>query len=162
MFRPDPATLTPSVSLSLKKRQRLDALLRITNAQQRLGSLVDAARRLPSLADGMRTAQHQVPGCMVRTWFVTEIRDGRCYFHADSDAAMLKALLGLLCEIYSGHAPEEIASDTGELLSDIGVLHQLAENRQRTLRRVSEQLKAFALKHAIAPEEPQAAVELAA
>ncbi len=124
---------------------RIAALLHNRNAQQRLTALVEEARRRPALDNSLRTEAHLVPGCLVRTWFVAELRDGRCYFQSDSDAVTLKALLGFLCEVFSGHAPDEIAACDSTLLQRIKVMHQLAENRQRTVQKVAEQLRAFAV-----------------
>jgi cysteine desulfuration protein SufE len=128
-------------------QERLSALLCISNAQQRLASLVEAARSRASLPDVLRREEYQVQGCLVRTWFVPRFRDGQCEFQCDSDAAMLKAVIGLLCDTFSGCSPEEIAAqDPAEWLQETGVSRQLAENRQRTVLRVAEQVKNFAQK----------------
>lgn len=154
MFSADFA-IGQSVPLSLARRQRLSALLEMRNPQQRLGAIVEAVRGRKPLPDSYRTEGNCVKGCLVRTWFVSEIRDGRCYFQSESDAAMLKALLGLLCETFSGYSPDEIlAEESGHtlgFLNSLRVLHQLAENRQRTLLHVEAQLCAFAKSHAVRP-----------
>src|SRR3569832_1182625 len=99
MFCPETALNAPS-SLLLSKQQRLGPLLSIEYRQSRLAAVVEAARTRVPLPDALRTEGHRVQGCLVRTWFVPELRNGRCYFHSDSDAAMLKALLGLVCDVY--------------------------------------------------------------
>ncbi len=80
----------------------------------------------------------------MRVWFVPELRDGKCFFQCDSDAVSLKAVGGLLCELYSGSTPEDIAAAHGGVLQHLGLLHQLAENRQRTIARIEEMIHAFA------------------
>jgi cysteine desulfuration protein SufE len=143
MFSADLASAQTS-SLSPSRQQRVNALLAVRHPQQRLAAIVEAARNRSPLADEMRTDAHRVQGCLVRTWFVPEMQNGRCYFRSDSDAAMLKALLAVLCDAFSGSTPDEIATENAGFLSSLGVLHQLAENRQRTLLRVEEQLRSFA------------------
>jgi cysteine desulfuration protein SufE len=130
--------------LRSKLEERVAALLRLRNPQQRLAVLVEAARRRPALPEALRTEANRVQGCLVRAWFVAEVRDGRCFFQSDSDAVTLKALLGLLCDEFSGHTPEEIAACEGPFLARLGVLPQIAENRQRTVLRVEQQLHEFA------------------
>ena len=126
-------------------RRLLTPLLQIHDPQQRLARLVEEARRRPSLAPALRLDAHRVEGCLVRVWFVPELRDGKCFFQCDSDAVSLKAVGGLLCELYSGHTPEEIASrEDKPVLQPLGLLHQLAENRQRTIARIEEMIHAFA------------------
>ena len=59
----------------------------------------------------------------------------------------LKAVGGLLCEIYSGHTPEEIVASQCGFLKPLGVLPQLAENRRRTINRIEEKIRLFAQQH---------------
>ena len=129
------------------QHQRLAPLLQIGDPQQRLARLVEGARHLAPLEAVLRIEGSRVEGCLVRVWFVPELRGGKCFFHCDSDAVSLKALGGLLCELYSGHAPEEISATNTGLLKHLGILHQLAENRQRTLARIEEKIRHFAREH---------------
>jgi cysteine desulfuration protein SufE len=138
-----------ATSLLEKQRQRAAELLKIGNPQQRLAAIVDGARKRQPLPDVFRTEANRVQGCLVRTWVVCEFRHGRCYFRSDSDAAMLKSLLGIVCDTFSGHSAEEISSDEGNFLAELKVLHQLAESRQRTLANVMAQVRAFAQAHAV-------------
>ncbi len=133
--------------LRSKLEERLAALLRLRNPQQRLAALVEAARTRPALPDASRIEANRVPGCLVRTWFVAEWREERCFFQCDSDAASLKALLGFLCDAFNGHTPREIAACEGSLFAQLHVLPQIAENRQRTVLRVEQQLHEFAQGH---------------
>ena len=119
-------------------------LLQIADPQQRLARLVEEARHRPALAPALRDDAHRVEGCLIRVWFVPEFRAGRCFFQCDSDAVSLKAVGGLLCEFYSGYAPEEIAATEAGALNQLCLLHQLAENRQRTLHRMEEKIRQFA------------------
>ena len=131
-------------SLAVQQRERLAPLLKIGDAQARLARLVEEARRRPALAPALRVEANRVEGCLVRVWFVAEIRDGLCHFQCDSDAVSLKAVGGLLCEIYSGFTAEEILTVPGGALEPLQILHQLAENRQRTIARIEEKIRGFA------------------
>jgi sulfur transfer protein SufE len=59
----------------------------------------------------------------------------------------LKAIGGLLCELYSEQTPEEISVTQFGVLKHLGVLHQLAENRRRTIARIEEKIRHFAQEH---------------
>lgn len=126
------------------QQRRLAPLLQIGDSQQRLARLVEEARRRPSMSPTLRVEAHRVEGCLVRVWFVAEAREGRCYFQCDSDAVSLKAVGGLLCDLYSGHSPEEIAASLKGVLAQLTILPQLAENRQRTIARLEEKIWRFA------------------
>ena len=135
---------TEARTLLEKEQQLLSALLAIRNPQQRLATIVDRARHRAALDAVHRTEANRVPGCLVRTWFTAEFRAGKCWFSADSDAVMLKALLGMVCDLYSGSTPTELADASPDFLQQLGVVHQLAENRQRTVLRVAAQMRDFA------------------
>lgn len=135
-----------SIISSLKQQQgeRLAALLQIGDAQARLARLVEEARRRAPLPPAQRMEANRVEGCLVRVWFMAEFRDGQCFFQCDSDAVSLKAVGGLLCELYSGFTAEEILTSGPGALEPLQILHQLAENRQRTIARIEEKIREFA------------------
>ena len=130
-----------------KQHQRLAEFLQIGDPQQRLSRVVHAAPKLPAIEPELRIDANRVEGCLVRIWFVPEFRAGKCFFRCDSDAVSLKAVGGLLCELYSGHSPEEIAASQFGVLKHVGILHQLAENRRRTIGRIEEKIRHFAQEH---------------
>ncbi len=141
MSRPDEQTFPPLLE---PQPQRLAALLRLGDPQARLARLVEEARQRAPMPTAWRVEEHRVEGCLVRIWFVAEFREGLCFFACDSDAVSLKAVGGLLCELYSARAPEEILATATGVLEPIQILHQLAENRQRTIARIEEKIHAFA------------------
>jgi cysteine desulfuration protein SufE len=138
--------VTTSTLLEHQNRH-LSPFLHIGDPQQRLACIVEKARHKPSLAPPARIEANRVEGCLVRVWLVPEFRDTKCFFHCDSDAVSLKALGGLLCDLHSGFTPEEIVATKSGALKHLGILHQLAENRQRTLARVEEKIRHFAQEH---------------
>ena len=136
-----------ALTLLEKEQQLLAVLLDVRNAQQRFAIIVEHARKRAPLDPALRVEGNRVRGCLVRTWFHAELRGGKCVFSTDSDAMTLKALLGLVCDLYSGFSPEEIASSPAEFLQRVGVLHQVAENRQRTVLKIAGQIHEFARSH---------------
>src|SRR5665213_2276727 len=78
--------------------------------QDRLAFLVEKAKRRPPPAPELRVEENLIPGCLAKLWFVAEFCDGKCFFDCDSDSLVVKAVAGLLCEFYSGHAPAEIVA----------------------------------------------------
>jgi cysteine desulfuration protein SufE len=141
-----PVHIDPSALLE-RQQQRLAELLQIGDPQQRLARLLHDAQKFTPLPPELRIETHRVEGCLVRVWFVPELRDGRCFFHCDSDAVSLKAIGGLICNLYSGATPEEISATNAGVLKHLGILHQIAENRRRTVGRIEEKVRRFAQEH---------------
>ena len=117
---------------------------RLRDPQQRLASLIDWARHRPGLEPEFRTDRFRVTGCLVRTWWVAEVRGDGVWFGLDSDAASLKALGGFLCEQASGLSGEGLCRFDASALERWGILRLLAENRRATVLRIAEQIREFA------------------
>lgn len=128
-----------------EKQQRLAAeLSRLKNGQDRLALLVERVRKLPPLPLELRVEQKLIPGCLAKLWFVSEFRDGKCFFACDSDSLVVKAIAGLLCDFYSGQPPAEILAHDPGFLAPLGITQHLTPNRRNALAKVWERIRQFA------------------
>ncbi|HEY5042595.1 MAG TPA: SufE family protein [Verrucomicrobiae bacterium] len=112
--------------------------------QDRLAFLVEKAKRRPPPAPELRVEENLIPGCLAKLWFVAEFCDGKCFFDCDSDSLVVKAVAGLLCEFYSGHAPAEIVAHDPKFLAPFGITQHLTPNRRNALSKVWERIRQFA------------------
>jgi cysteine desulfuration protein SufE len=85
-----------------------------------------------------------VSGCLAKLWLVAEFHAGRCVFACDSDSLVVKAIAGLLCEFYSGHAPAEILAHDPQFLAPLGITQHLTPNRRNALSKVWDRIRQFA------------------
>lgn len=138
------AETTPTETPAHRLQHLATHLASIRDPQSRFAWLVELARKRPPLETGRRTDTHRISGCMVRSWWIAEFAHGRCRFSTDSDAVTLKAVLGAVADICTGGTPAEIVALDFDFLSSMGVLRQLAENRQATILRVIASMKEFA------------------
>jgi cysteine desulfuration protein SufE len=132
------------MNLAEKQQQLTVELAALKNGQDRLALLVERAKKLPPLALELRVAENLIPGCLAKLWFVAESRDGNSFFACDSDSLVVKAVAGLLCEFYSGHAPVEILAHSPEFLAPLGITQHLTPNRRNALAKVWERIRQFA------------------
>ncbi len=132
------------MNLAEPPKQLIERYRAIPDAQARFAAVVDAATARPMLGDEFRIGTFRVEGCQVRTWLVPEYHEGRCWFRVDSDAISLKAIGGLLCDFYSGKTPDVVVREAPDVLTELGLMPHLAENRRRTLWRIREKIGAFA------------------
>ena len=135
------------MTLDEKERQLAGELDGLPDAPARLAWLIERARQRLMLPPELRLDAYLVEGCLSKLWFVTEFRDGRCWFRSESDSLVVKSVAGLLCDFYSGHPPAEIVNHPPIFLSSVGIPHYLTPNRRGTMGRVWEKIKAFAEKH---------------
>ena len=77
-------------------------------------------------------------------WLDSELRDGRIYFSADSDAIITKGIISLLISVYSGRTAEEIAADDFSFVEEIGLKENLSPTRANGLASMIERIKTIA------------------
>ncbi len=131
------------MTVSEKQAQLIEDLQIVEDVQERLSAVVSRfARR--SLLPAQRINEWKVPGCVSNVWLVPELRDGCCHFAFDADSPMVKGLVGLLCEVYDGGRPEQIAATGPELWSKLGFLKLLSPTRLNGLAAVRARIKTFA------------------
>jgi cysteine desulfuration protein SufE len=136
------------MNLAEKQVELTSQLAALKNGQDRLALLVERAKQRPSLVPELRVAENQIPGCLAKLWFVPRFRDGKCLFDCDSDSLVVKAIAGLLCEFYSGHAPAEILAHDPGFLAPLGITQHLTPNRRNALSKVWERILDFAGRNA--------------
>jgi len=122
----------------------IEDLAIIDDPQERLALVVDRARKRPPLPEAERTEAHRVKGCVSQAWVVGELRDGRCHFRCDADSPLVRGLLVLLCDLYSGALPVEIVATEPELIEKLGLARNLSPTRLNGLRSVRAAIRAFA------------------
>lgn len=143
------------ISLYDKTRQLVVELSMVRNAQERFSRVIERGRLQPPLGADLKTDAHRVQGCLSKLWIVAEFRDGKCYFRADSDSQIVRAIASLLCEIYSGYPPNEVLATDPSFLSEVGISQHLTPNRRNALSRVWENIRDFARRHQEPPNRSE-------
>ena len=132
------------MNLAEKQQLLVDDLAIIEDPQERLGAVVDRAKRLPPLPETDRTESHRVRGCVSQVWVLGELRDGRCQFRCDADGPLVKGLVAFLCEFFSGATPAEIAASNADPLEALGLMRNLSPTRHNGLAAVRARIRELA------------------
>jgi len=132
------------VNLAEKQQLLVDDLAIIEDPQERLGAVVDRAKRLAPLPEANRTEVHRVHGCISQVWLLGELRDGRCFFRCDADGPLVRGLVAFLCEFFSGATPAEIAASNADPLEALGLMRNLSPTRHNGLAAVRTRIRELA------------------
>ena len=107
--------------------------------------LIELGKNLEAYPEELKTEDRLIKGCQSRVWLDYELRDGKLFFRADSDAIITKGIISLLIGVYSGRTPEEIAGDDFSFIDEIGLSQNLSPTRANglvsmigTIRQVAE------------------------
>ena len=130
--------------LRAKLQQLVDDLAVVDDPQERLALVIDRAKKIPPLPAAERTDAHRVRGCVSVVWLIGEIRDDRCAFRSDAESPVVRGLLALLCEFYSGFTPAEILATDADPLEALGVTRHLSPTRRNGLTAARNAIHAFA------------------
>lgn len=127
-------------------QQILDDFALLDGWEDRYVYLIDLAKRLPPMPIELKTASHLVKGCMSQVWLVPERRqDGRFHFLADSDAVLVRGLIGVLHAAYDGQSPEEVRTlDIQNVFQKLGLEQNLSPNRRNGFFAMVEAMKQIA------------------
>lgn len=130
--------------LSSKLQQLVEDLAVLDDPQERLALVVDRARRIPPLNANERVDVNRVLGCVSVVWLVGECRDGMCHFRGDAESPLVRGLVVLLCEFFSGFSPAVLATTEVDPLDALGLLHNLSPTRRNGLTATRQAIRAFA------------------
>ena len=132
------------MTLEEKKQQVIEDFSLYDEWLDKYEYLIELGKSLAPFPAEKKTEDRLIKGCQSRVWLDSELRDGRLYFSADSDAIITKGIISLLIDVYSGRTPEEIAADDFGFVADIGLKENLSPTRANGLVSMIDQIKALA------------------
>ena len=113
--------------------------------EDRYMHVIDLGKGLPPLPDAARTEENKVKGCASQVWLVSDKTGEIWTFAGDSDAHIVKGLVAIVLEIFSGRSAAEItALDANEILSKLGLAEHLSAQRSNGLAAMIGRIKAEA------------------
>ncbi|HUR59559.1 MAG TPA: SufE family protein [Opitutaceae bacterium] len=130
--------------LTQKLQRLVEDLAVLDDPQERLGLVVDRAKKIPPLPPADRTDANRVHACISVVWLIGELREGRCYFRSDAESPVVRGLVVLLCEFFSGFPPAALAASNVDPLDALGLTQHLSPTRRNGLAAARTAIRAFA------------------
>lgn len=121
------------------------SLLNAWDEDQKYEYVIDLGKRLPELDTKHKTEENVVKGCQSTVWLVSEYKDGKVYYNADSNSTITKGLISMLIQVLSGHTPDEIINADLGFIRTIGMSSHFAQTRSNGLLAMVKQMKNYAL-----------------
>jgi cysteine desulfuration protein SufE len=122
-----------------------DDLALLPDWEERFSYLIDLGKQMAPLAEHERTEATKVRGCASQVWIVPERRDGRLFFRGESDAFLVKGLIAVLLQVYSGRTADEILSvDPKGLAARLGLSDALTAQRSNGLYSMMQRIRSEA------------------
>ncbi len=133
MGAPLQARAAPTETVADAQRSIVDSFRYLEDWTERYQYLIELGRRLPPFPETKRIEANRLHGCQAGVWLVAEDRNGKLFFEATSDSAIVAGLIALLLKIYSGRTPDEILAATPVFIEEIGLAEHLSPHRANGL-----------------------------
>ncbi len=123
----------------------VDEFQAIPDWETRYKKIIARGKQLVPMPDALKTADNQVRGCASTVWLHADFDGTNVAFLADSDAVMVRGLVSILLEVYSGHPPGDILAAPPEFIEELGLNVNLTPNRANGLSAMVRQIMTYAL-----------------
>ena len=113
--------------------------------EDRYKYIIDLGKELPPLPDEFHTKDRLVRGCQSQVWIETALEDGKLQIAVDSDAFIVKGLLGIILAAYNNKSPSDILDfDIDNYFDSLELMNHLTPTRGNGLRAMVARIKAIA------------------
>lgn len=113
--------------------------------EERYKYIIDLGKELPELDEKYKNEDYIVRGCQSQVWLNCRREDGKLWFDADSDAFIVKGLLGVVLAAYNGKSAREILDfDIDAYFSTLGLLNHLSSTRSNGIKAMVKRIREFA------------------
>lgn len=107
--------------------------------------LIDLGNSLQPIDEKYKVPQNIIEGCQSRVWLTAEMEEGKIEFKGESDAILVKGIVALLLQVFSGRTPDEIINADLYFVEKIGLREHLSPTRSNGLLAMIKQIKLYAI-----------------
>jgi len=116
--------------------------------EDRYTHVIEMGKALASILPEEKNEFTKVKGCVSQVWLVVQKSNGTpstLNFRGDSDAHIVKGLVAIVLEIFSGRTAKEILEiNAGEILSKLGLAEHLSPQRSNGLNAMIARIQTLA------------------
>jgi len=106
--------------------------------EERYTHVIDLGKDLAPLSADERNETTRVKGCVSQVWLVKDVdedKQGRLFYRGDSDAHIVKGLVAIIIQIFSGQtAANIINTDINAIMDKLGLAEHLSSQRSNGLK----------------------------
>jgi cysteine desulfuration protein SufE len=118
---------------------------RRANPKQKYEQLLWYAKKLPEMSESGKVEENKVKGCVSQVYITANLENGRVHYQGDSDAQLVKGLVGFLIQGLSDLPPEEIIKIEPDFIEETGLKVSLTPSRANGFYNIFQMMKKKAL-----------------
>ncbi|MCR1814628.1 SufE family protein [Aliarcobacter butzleri] len=108
--------------------------------------IIDLGKKLEEFDEKDKTPENIVHGCTSQVWLTCENKDGKLYFYGTSDAIIVKGLVYMILQIFSGSTIQELKDVDMDIVHELNLSEVITPNRQSGVIGMIKKIKEYALK----------------
>ena len=116
----------------------------VSGFEDRYKMLIEMGKSLSPYPEPQRLEKFKVKGCQSQVWLYPEFKDGRVHLFGDSDALIVKGVLGVIVFVYDQLTPQEILDFKADFVIELGLKDQLSMNRSNGMMAILKQIQMYA------------------
>lgn len=127
---------------SISVEDIIDTLSFFDDWEERYKYIIDLGKQLPAMDDSKKTEQFLLRGCQSQVWIDSEMVGDQLFFEVDSDAHIVRGLLGVVLAAYNGKTANDIlAFDIDNYFNQIDLVKHLSPTRGNGLRAMVKRIQ---------------------
>ena len=123
----------------------IDEFSLFTESMDRYEHIISLGDDLEAMDESLKTDENIVKGCASKVWLTAELKDGKVWYHADSNTQITKGIISLLVRAVNGTSPDDILSYEFDFIDKIDLKSHLSSQRNNGLVSMIKQMKLYAL-----------------
>ncbi|MFW2551705.1 SufE family protein [Aliarcobacter butzleri] len=108
--------------------------------------IIDLGKKLEEFDEKDKIPENIVHGCTSQVWLTCENKDGKLYFYGTSDAIIVKGLVYMILQIFSGSTIQELKDVDMDIVHELNLSEVITPNRQSGVIGMIKKIKEYALK----------------
>lgn len=133
------------MKISERQAEVVDEFAMFADWMDKYEHLISLGKELPLIDESRKVEENIIKGCQSRVWLAADLKDGKLYFTADSDAIITKGIISLMIRVFSGSSPAEIIEADVKFIDEIGLKEHLSPTRSNGLVSMIKQMKMYAI-----------------
>lgn len=123
----------------------VDTLSFFDNWQDRYKYIISLGKELPPMEEHLRTEERIVKGCQSQVWIDCGGDTNQLNFNADSDAHIVRGLLGVVLAAYNGKSAQQAVDfDIEGYFQQLDLIKHLSPSRGNGLKSMVKRIQHFA------------------
>ena len=124
-------------------QKHLDNLFALEDNFDKYDYIISVGKKFTGFPKNQHIKENIMHGCQSTVWLIGEKKDNKYYFIGDSDALIVKGVVVIMTEAFSGYTKENLNKFDSDIIQETPLLKSLTMNRQVGMMAMLEYMKRY-------------------